>query len=554
MNDDFQDELISAYLDDELSAEDRSRVQQRLADDDEARRIVDELRTLRDDIRSLPRHQLESDFARRVLRSAEREMLTSRPGKEKAATGHRRGRNEHRRLSIRGLLWTGVAIACAVIIGIEFNGPDREPAGAVASRDESARPRAASGDTTTDGIGQRAVEANEPAATDRNSSEPEGLAASPDQDADSAAEEADSRKPKSKTSDFSASPPPGGTRDKAQVAGRGYLSKPFAGEAQRERAPATRNDLRRRLVRPDRKQARGTAKPSGSLSEGSPIYVVTVDLTSEATSQQAWLTTLRKFQVFDEDDKQEDDKQLGLAENEKLAVTGQVYSVSLPRSRADALITALQEQRDSFGVTVHASPLPELTKGEETLKKSEAQAGSLRKSASSPTESSKNHFKIDEAQRAKRKARLKSSRPAADAAKPTDNGDKRSAGKRQNKTPQNKTPLADDAKPPLAAADTPASRPPAAVPRQVGDPVSPLRKQRMRRWAFVDDKAASRRAGLAKRGTDTARKKTNDNAGVAAKGASPRRPQTKQRVMLFFVLRTTRSETAAAAESVQTEP
>ncbi|HVW39278.1 MAG TPA: zf-HC2 domain-containing protein [Pirellulales bacterium] len=85
MNSIPDDELLSAYLDGELSEEERARVEQMLAERPEARQLLDELRALSGGFEALPRHRLEADFAPRVLRAAEREMLTDDPPGETPA-------------------------------------------------------------------------------------------------------------------------------------------------------------------------------------------------------------------------------------------------------------------------------------------------------------------------------------------------------------------------------------------------------------------------------------------------------------------------------------
>ena len=69
------EELISAYFDGELSADERARAEQVLLDDPQARRLLDQFRRLRGHVRQLPRHTLPGDFCQQVLRSAERQML-----------------------------------------------------------------------------------------------------------------------------------------------------------------------------------------------------------------------------------------------------------------------------------------------------------------------------------------------------------------------------------------------------------------------------------------------------------------------------------------------
>lgn len=76
MNQKFTDELISAYLDGELTADERRLVEQQLMDNLEHRKMFEELRALRNSIKSLPAHKLDDDFHLRVLKRAERVMLS----------------------------------------------------------------------------------------------------------------------------------------------------------------------------------------------------------------------------------------------------------------------------------------------------------------------------------------------------------------------------------------------------------------------------------------------------------------------------------------------
>lgn len=71
------DELISAYLDDELSRDDRLRAEQLLLDRADLRRLFEELRGLRDGLRGLPKFSLGDEFSSAVLRKAERSVLQS---------------------------------------------------------------------------------------------------------------------------------------------------------------------------------------------------------------------------------------------------------------------------------------------------------------------------------------------------------------------------------------------------------------------------------------------------------------------------------------------
>ena len=69
------DEIFSAYLDGELSAQERKAFEQRLANEPELRAELLELQQLSGLFQSIPHQQLPNAFAERVLVAAEREML-----------------------------------------------------------------------------------------------------------------------------------------------------------------------------------------------------------------------------------------------------------------------------------------------------------------------------------------------------------------------------------------------------------------------------------------------------------------------------------------------
>lgn len=85
MSQEFNDELISAYLDGELTAEQQALVERKLKESPEHQQMRSELSVLRDSFQALPSYKLDEGFGRRVLRAAEREMLTSSDNSETAA-------------------------------------------------------------------------------------------------------------------------------------------------------------------------------------------------------------------------------------------------------------------------------------------------------------------------------------------------------------------------------------------------------------------------------------------------------------------------------------
>jgi anti-sigma factor RsiW len=69
------DELLSAYLDGELTADESARVERLLVERPESRQLLEELRLVRESLQALPRGRLGDDFSQHVLRQAERELL-----------------------------------------------------------------------------------------------------------------------------------------------------------------------------------------------------------------------------------------------------------------------------------------------------------------------------------------------------------------------------------------------------------------------------------------------------------------------------------------------
>src|SRR5262245_8256013 len=117
------DILLSAYLDGELTADERAQVDQLLATRAEARQLVEDLRALRAGLQELPQHKLDPDFAQTVLARAEQAAsattVDSTPHSDPMTAGHRPQDGHplptaHRPLPTllnrRGLMWSLVAL------------------------------------------------------------------------------------------------------------------------------------------------------------------------------------------------------------------------------------------------------------------------------------------------------------------------------------------------------------------------------------------------------------------------------------------------------------
>ncbi|MCA9208568.1 MAG: DUF4880 domain-containing protein, partial [Planctomycetales bacterium] len=64
----FDEELISAYIDNELSEDERREVERWLAESAEHRRLYEELASIHQRLSELPRHQLHGDYVEPVVR------------------------------------------------------------------------------------------------------------------------------------------------------------------------------------------------------------------------------------------------------------------------------------------------------------------------------------------------------------------------------------------------------------------------------------------------------------------------------------------------------
>jgi hypothetical protein len=147
MNDLPENELLSAYLDGELSAAERAEVERLLAASPAARQLLDELRAVSATLQALPRRKLGEDLTPEVLRIAERRMLTeAEPERPAPSPAEPLARSIFRRfVNRRTLFWLSLTAAIAVMIKINerqerippVEKGDREVARAPVLRDQS---------------------------------------------------------------------------------------------------------------------------------------------------------------------------------------------------------------------------------------------------------------------------------------------------------------------------------------------------------------------------------------------------------------------------------
>jgi anti-sigma factor RsiW len=119
MNPERREEMISAYLDGELSVDERAQVETWLAESPELRQLHDELKAIGASIQALPRHQLTQDLQGAVLRRAEQSVLAG--GAERGLNARDVRPASKTPLWLRGagwrrLAWPAVAVAAALVV------------------------------------------------------------------------------------------------------------------------------------------------------------------------------------------------------------------------------------------------------------------------------------------------------------------------------------------------------------------------------------------------------------------------------------------------------
>ena len=138
-----QEELISAYLDGECTADERARVERWLAESAECRQLLDELRALRVSLGSLERHKLSEDLAAKVLARAgesARPPQSANASDPEIVTPGSYFRGYLSRGGWRRLAYPAAAIAAALLVSF-FNTEEKPAERQVALNQKSSAPR-----------------------------------------------------------------------------------------------------------------------------------------------------------------------------------------------------------------------------------------------------------------------------------------------------------------------------------------------------------------------------------------------------------------------------
>jgi hypothetical protein len=114
MNERPENELFSAYLDGELTADEQAEVERVLADSPRARRVLAELRALSATLQSLPQETLGEDLSESVLHAAARRILTGDADDRPTPAGIWPLLKS--RLTGRALLWPAIAVSIGIML------------------------------------------------------------------------------------------------------------------------------------------------------------------------------------------------------------------------------------------------------------------------------------------------------------------------------------------------------------------------------------------------------------------------------------------------------
>jgi negative regulator of sigma E activity len=123
LNHELDDELLSAYLDGELSADERSAVEARLATEPAAQQVLHELRSVSQSVQALPTESLGRDLSEDVLRRAREAKPT--PAAAEMSSGSADAMPKIKIFgSRRAWFWASMALAAGLLIMIVQSGDE----------------------------------------------------------------------------------------------------------------------------------------------------------------------------------------------------------------------------------------------------------------------------------------------------------------------------------------------------------------------------------------------------------------------------------------------
>src|SRR5690242_3794682 len=116
MTDLEREELLSAYLDGEVTADERARVEAWLAGSAELRQLRDELLAMRSELQALPIHAFHGDLGASQLRRTSPPAPAAEPTAGSSIVPGTLAKWWERGSGARRLLWPAIAVAAALVI------------------------------------------------------------------------------------------------------------------------------------------------------------------------------------------------------------------------------------------------------------------------------------------------------------------------------------------------------------------------------------------------------------------------------------------------------
>src|SRR5437868_6308974 len=116
MTREFPDELLSAFLDGELSPAERAQVEKHLATSEADRLLLAELQSLRTEMAALPPAAMSPDFADRVVRAAVAEAEKHNPAAAAASLPPPAASRSSRRWLVRAAVASAAALAACILL------------------------------------------------------------------------------------------------------------------------------------------------------------------------------------------------------------------------------------------------------------------------------------------------------------------------------------------------------------------------------------------------------------------------------------------------------
>jgi hypothetical protein len=119
MKREFPDELLSAFLDDELSPAERQQVEQHLAASEADRQLLTELKALRSDVAALPKVAVNPGFTDRVVRAALAEAERHNPANATVSVAPTKPNRNNRRWAIGAAVASAAALAACFLLVVQ---------------------------------------------------------------------------------------------------------------------------------------------------------------------------------------------------------------------------------------------------------------------------------------------------------------------------------------------------------------------------------------------------------------------------------------------------